>query len=171
LKIRIKNINYLAISNNESSLHSNCSNCVEVGLSHDELSSNLRELLTVSYNHSNYDEGKFIYQIFKNVFYIKLYFIVLAIYGFKYLGYDSKMSILCFLHISNDSIVDECFNCCEGVLSTKLALYIFALRYAHKIMHDINIFKLPTDQVCIFFIKNKKCMYKYNSLYYYNILL
>lgn len=70
LKIRIKNINYLAISNNESSLHSNCSNCVEVGLSHDELSSNLRELLTVSYNHSNYDEGKFIYQIFKNIFYI-----------------------------------------------------------------------------------------------------
>ncbi|KAL5242667.1 hypothetical protein ACI65C_010077 [Semiaphis heraclei] len=124
----IKNINYLAISNNESSLHSNCSNCVEVGLSHDELSSNLRELLTVSYNHSNYDE-------------------VLAIHGFKYLGYDSKMSVLCFLHISNNIIVDKCFNCCEGVLSTKLALYIFALRYAHKIMRDVDIFKLPTDQL------------------------
>ncbi|CAH1737258.1 unnamed protein product [Aphis gossypii] len=124
----IKNINYLAISNNESSLHSNCSNCVEVGLSHDELSSNLRELLTVSYNHSNYDQ-------------------VLAIYGFKYLGYDSKMSVLCFLHISDDSIVDECFNCCEGVLSTKLALYIYALRYAQKVMGNVDIFKLPTDQL------------------------
>lgn len=70
LKIRIKNINYLAVSNNESSLHSNCSNCVEVSLSHDELLSNLRELLTVSYNHSNYDQGKFLYQIFKKVFHI-----------------------------------------------------------------------------------------------------
>ncbi|KAF0758392.1 neuroblastoma-amplified sequence-like, partial [Aphis craccivora] len=124
----IKNINYLAISNNESSLHSNCSNCVEIGLSHDELLSNLRELLTVSYNHSNYDQ-------------------VLAIYGFKYLGYDSKMSVLCFLHISDDNIVDECFNCCEGVLSTKLALYIYALRYAQKVMGDVDTFKLPTDQL------------------------
>ncbi|XP_026806626.1 neuroblastoma-amplified sequence-like [Rhopalosiphum maidis] len=124
----IKNINYLAISNNDSSLHSNCSNCVEVGLSHEELLSNLSELLKVSYNHSNYDQ-------------------VLAIYGFKYLGYDSKMSVLCFLHISDDSIVDECFNYCEGVLSTKLALYIYALRYAHKVMHDVDIFKLPTDQL------------------------
>lgn len=76
-----------------------------------------------------------------------MYFIVLTIYGFKYLGYDSKMAVLCFLHISSDSIVDECFNSCEGVLSTKLALYIFALRYAHKVMPDIDFFNLPTDQV------------------------
>lgn len=87
----------------------------------------------------------------KKYFIFKLYFIVLAIYGFKYLGYDSKMSVLCFLHISNDSIVDECFNSCEGVLSTKLALYIYALRYAHKVMSNVDIFKLPTDQVCYFF--------------------
>lgn len=77
----------------------------------------------------------------------------MAIYGFKYLGYDSKMSVLCFLHISDDSIVDECFNSCEGVLSTKLALYIYALRYAHKVMHDVDIFKLPTDQVRNYFKK------------------
>jgi len=91
----------------------------------------------------------------KIYFIFKLYFVVLAIYGFKYLGYDSKMSVLCFLHISNDSIVDECFNCCEGVLSTKLALYIYALRYAHKVMRNVNIFKVPTDQVCNFFFKIK----------------
>jgi len=88
----------------------------------------------------------------KIYFIFKLYFVVLAIYGVKYLGYDSKMSVLCFLHISNDSIVDECFNCCEGVLSTKLALYIYALRYAHKVMCNVDIFKLPTDQVCNFFL-------------------
>jgi len=99
----------------------------------------------------------------KIYFIFKWFFLVLAIHGFKYLGYDSKMSVLCFLHISNDIIVDKCFNCCEGVLSTKLALYIFALRYAHKIMRDVDIFKLPTDQVCIFFL-NKKCIYRYNSL-------
>lgn len=75
----------------------------------------------------------------------------MAIYGFKYLGYDSKMSVLCFLHISDDNIVDECFNCCEGVLSTKLALYIYALRYAQKVMGDVDTFKLPTDQVSNFF--------------------
>jgi len=64
------------------------------------------------------------------------------------------MSVLCFLHISDDSIVDECFNCCEGVLSTKLALYIYALRYAQRVMGNIDIFKLPTDQVSNFFKKN-----------------
>lgn len=74
---------------------------------------------------------------------------MLAIYGFKYLGYDSKMSVLCFLHVSSNSIVDECFNCCEGVLSTKLALYIFALRYALQFMHDIEFLKLSTDKVCL----------------------
>lgn len=58
------------------------------------------------------------------------------------------MSVLCFLYISSDSIVDECFNCCEGLLSTKLALYIYALRYALNFMSDINIFQLQTDQVC-----------------------
>lgn len=57
------------------------------------------------------------------------------------------MSVLCFLNISSDNIVDECFNCCEGVLSTKLALYIYALRYAHLYMRDIDFFKLSTDEV------------------------
>jgi len=87
----------------------------------------------------------------KTYFIFNLYFIVLAVYGFKYLGYDTKMSVLCFLHISNDNTVDECFNGCEGVLSTKLALYIYALRYAHKNMRNIDFFKLSTDQVCNFF--------------------
>lgn len=100
----------------------------------------------------------------KIYFIFKLYFVVLAIYGFKYLGYDSKMSVLCFLHISNDSVVDDCFNCCEGVLSTKLALYIYALRYAHKFMLNVDIFKLPTDQVCNFFL-NKILLYKYSKNY------
>ncbi|VVC25640.1 WD40/YVTN repeat-like-containing domain,WD40-repeat-containing domain,Neuroblastoma-amplified sequence [Cinara cedri] len=125
---KIININYLPVSNYEISMHSNCANCVEVALSHEDLLSNFRELLKVSYNHSNYDK-------------------VLAIYGYKYLGYDSKMSVLCFLHITNDSIVDECFNGCEGILSTKLALYIYALRYATQFMCDIDYFKLSTDQL------------------------
>lgn len=59
LKIRIKNINYLAISNHESSMHSNCSNCVEVGLSNEDLLSSLKELFKYSYDHSNNDKGKF----------------------------------------------------------------------------------------------------------------
>lgn len=58
------------------------------------------------------------------------------------------MSVLCFLNISSDNVVDDCFNCCEGVLSTKLVLYIYALRYALKFIRDIDIFKLPTDKVC-----------------------
>lgn len=53
------NMNYLPVSNYEISMHSNCSNCVEVALSHEDLLSNFRELLKVSYNHSNYDKGKF----------------------------------------------------------------------------------------------------------------
>lgn len=57
------------------------------------------------------------------------------------------MSVLCFLHISSDSIVDECFNSSEGVLSTKLALYIYALRYALQFMPDIDFLKLSTDHV------------------------
>lgn len=59
MKIRIKNINYLAISNHESSIHSNCSNCVEVGPSYEDLMSSLKELFKYSYDHSNYDKGKF----------------------------------------------------------------------------------------------------------------
>lgn len=74
--------------------------------------------------------------------------LVLAIYGFKYLGHDSKMSVLFFLNISNDCIVDDCFNYCEGVLSTKLALYIFALRYARQFMQNVDYLRLPTDEVC-----------------------
>lgn len=58
------------------------------------------------------------------------------------------MSVLCFLHMSTDSMVDECFNSSEGVLSTKLALYIFALRYALQFMPNIDFLKLPTDHVC-----------------------
>jgi len=59
LKIRINNINYLAVSNHESSVHSSCSNCVEVGLSHEDLSSKFKELLTVSYDHlNNNDKGE-----------------------------------------------------------------------------------------------------------------
>lgn len=65
------------------------------------------------------------------------------------------MAVLCFLHMSNDSIVDECFNSCEGILSTKLALYIFSLRYAVQFMCDTEYLKLSTDQVCYVF----GCMY------------
>lgn len=72
---------------------------------------------------------------------------VLAIYGFKYLEYDSKISVLCFLYISSESIVDECFSYCDGILSTKLALYIYSLRYAHQFMSNIDFLNLPTDQV------------------------
>lgn len=90
-----------------------------------------------------------VYILFEKQYVLILCILVLAIYGFKYLGYDSKMSVLCFLHISSDSIVDECFSCCEGHLSTKLALYIYALRYAHEFMSDIDIFQLPTDRVCV----------------------
>lgn len=57
------------------------------------------------------------------------------------------MSVLCFLHISNDSIVDECFNGCEGILSTKLALYIYALRYASQFMCETDYLELSSDQV------------------------
>lgn len=151
MKTRIKNINYLAVSNYESSSHSNCSNCVEVGLSHEDMISNLKEMLKVSYNHSNVDKGKLNYELFKANDALSIFVLVLAIYGFKYLGYDSKMSVLCFLHISSNSIVDECFNCCEGVLSSKLALYIYALRFALQFMHDIEFLKLPTDKVCSVF--------------------
>lgn len=59
LKIRIKNLNYFGVSNYESSLHSHCSNCIEVGLSHKDLMSNFKELLKVSYNLSNHDKGNF----------------------------------------------------------------------------------------------------------------
>lgn len=64
LKIRIKNINYLGVSNHESSIHSNCSNCVEVGISNEDFSSNLKELLNVSYNVSNYDKSNFNCKLF-----------------------------------------------------------------------------------------------------------
>lgn len=82
--------------------------------------------------------------------------LVLAIYGFKYLGHDSKMSVLFFLNISNDCVVDECFNCCEGVLSTKLALYIFALRYVCQFMQNVDYLRLPTDEVCGIFCTHNR---------------
>lgn len=116
--------------------------------------SNLKELIEVSYRHLDYDKGKcywIFYYIILYYLYILFHFIcilVLSIYGFKYLGYDSKMAILCFLYISKDSIVDECFNCCEGILSTKLALYIYTLRYAFQFMDNIDFLKIPSDQVC-----------------------
>lgn len=98
----------------------------------------------------------------KKLNFIFILILVLSIYGFKFLGYDSKMSVLCFLHISSDSIVDECFNCCEGILSTKLALYIYSLRYAFQFMSDIDFLKLSTDQVCYvqhFIYFNKYILY------------
>lgn len=126
-------------------------------------------MLRVSYNLSNLDKSNFFINYFCVVFTFIVIFVfctlVLAIYGFKYLGYDSKMSVLCFMHISNDSIVDDCFNCCEGILSTKLALYIYALRYTLRFLSNTNFLELPTDQVCsisfviIFEIKlSSKCI-------------
>ncbi|XP_050419826.1 NBAS subunit of NRZ tethering complex-like [Adelges cooleyi] len=128
---KIENLNYFAVSNYESSMHFNCSNCVEVMPSRETLKSNLHDLqLLCSKNDSPNNFNK-----------------ALAIYGFKCLGHDSQMSILCYLNITSDDIVDQCFENCNGILSIKLALYIFALRYAIQVFKETELLHEPTDRL------------------------